>query len=452
MQHIHILGICGTFMGSVARLAKQYGFTVTGSDAHIYPPMSEQIENLGIPLFEGYTEETIKQTKPDCVIIGNALSRGNSAVEYILNRHIPYTSGPQWLSQQLLGSRHVIAVAGTHGKTTTSSMLTWILMQAGKQPGYLIGGVPVDLPYSADLGENPYFVIEADEYDTAFFDKRSKFVHYQAKTCVLNNLEYDHADIFSDLAAIQTQFHHLVRTIPSHGLVVCGDEVALDQVLQKGCWTPVQKFGVTPNDWQCIDMNDEASEFSIKHQSHTKGRLRWALCGKHNALNALAAMAAAKHIGIPIEQSIAALEKFSGVRRRLELRGCVRNVSVYDDFAHHPTAIQTTLEGMRAKVGKDRLLVAVDFASNSMVQGVHMHKMVAALQPADNIWLMQSAKLECSLSSIVKSLTVPVVVNDNVERLVKDLAAQARPNDHIVLMSNKSFGNIHSKLLEALAI
>jgi UDP-N-acetylmuramate: L-alanyl-gamma-D-glutamyl-meso-diaminopimelate ligase len=450
VQHVHILGICGTFMGSIARLATQCGFTVTGSDAHIYPPMSDQIKTLGIPLHEGYDAQTIKQHSPDCIIVGNALSRGNPAIEYILNHRVPYTSGPQWLSQHLLGQRHVIAVAGTHGKTTTTSMLTWILTHAGKKPGYLIGGVPIDLPYSADLGEAPYFVIEADEYDTAFFDKRSKFIHYQARTLVLNNLEYDHADIFDDLAAIQRQFHHVVRTIPSEGLIISGQDKALTEVLQKGCWTPVQTFGFRDGNWQCLDMQADASEFSIALHDQRIGRLRWQHCGQHNALNALAAIAAAKHVGIAVEQSIAALETFSGVRRRLELRGYVRGISVYDDFAHHPTAIHTTLQGLRAKVGQQRLLVALDFASNSMNQGIHLDKLAKALEPADYVWLMESAKTQCSLSTLAESLKVPAVVSNNVDTIVKDLLAQAKPNDHIVLMSNKSFGGIHTTLLNRL--
>lgn len=451
MQHVHILGICGTFMASIARLAKQSGFQVTGSDAQVYPPMSDQIRKLGISLFEGYSEETLKQLNPDCVIIGNALSRGNPAVEYVLNHRIPYTSGPQWLAQHLLNSRYVIAVAGTHGKTTTSTLLTWIFNQAAKQPGYLIGGVPIDLPYSADLGKAPYFILEADEYDTAFFDKRSKFVHYQPNILIMNNLEFDHADIFDNVAAIQKQFHHVIRTVPSNGLILCGEDENLEHVLKQGCWTPVQRFGMNyHNDWQCVDINADASEFSITYQKEVVGKLRWSHCGKHNALNALAAIAAAKHAGIPIEQSIAALQNFSGVRRRLELRGCVKGIFVYDDFAHHPTAIATTLQGIKARIGEQRLLVALDFASNSMAQGVHMDKIAEALQLADHVWLMQSKKLQCSLTDLAKSLSMPAFVSQDVNEIVDNVVQHAKPNDHIVLMSNRSFDDIHNKLLSAL--
>ncbi|MFP5345321.1 MAG: UDP-N-acetylmuramate:L-alanyl-gamma-D-glutamyl-meso-diaminopimelate ligase, partial [Gammaproteobacteria bacterium] len=357
-MHIHILGICGTFMGGIAAIAREAGHTVTGCDANVYPPMSTQLSELGVTLNEGYHAGHL-QPAPDCVVIGNALSRGNPAVEYVLNQGLPYTSGPEWLAQHILCERWVLAVAGTHGKTTTSSMLAWILEHVGLEPGFLIGGVAQNFGVSARLGKAPFFVIEADEYDSAFFDKRSKFIHYRPRTAILNNLEFDHADIFSDLDAIEQQFHHFMRTIPGQGLaIVNGADAALARVLARGCWTPVERFGV--NDGWNIRDNGAEEGFDILHQGQPLGRLRWGLLGAHNRMNAIAAIAAARHAGVTPAQAIGALQEFQGVRRRMEVRGSVNGVTVYDDFAHHPTAIATTLHGLRRRAGGARILAVLE--------------------------------------------------------------------------------------------
>jgi UDP-N-acetylmuramate: L-alanyl-gamma-D-glutamyl-meso-diaminopimelate ligase len=443
MQRIHILGICGTFMAGLAVLAKQLGYEVSGSDQHVYPPMSTQLREQGITLCEGYLPEHL-DPRPDLVVIGNALSRGNPAVEKVLREGIPYQSGPEWLANALLKNRWVLAVAGTHGKTTTSSMLAHILTEAGFAPGYLIGGVPTNFGVSAHLGKSPYFVIEADEYDSAFFDKRSKFVHYHARTLIMNNLEYDHADIFPDLAAIQTQFHHLVRTVPDNGLVIYPRESeALQAVLQRGVWTPLTTFGDANSDWQATLINADGSEFEVIYKGQTQGRVTWSLLGDHNVANALAALAAAHHVDVALPTALAALSSFAGVKRRLEVRGVVSGITVYDDFAHHPTAIATTLAGLRHKIGEARLIAVLECASNTMSQGVHAASLFPSLALADKIHVLQP------------SWTLPTVppeahVHQSVPEIISAVVKQARPQDHIVIMSNKSFGGIHEALLTAL--
>jgi len=368
---LHILGICGTFMGGIAALARELGHEVEGSDANVYPPMSTQLEQLGIALQSGYSAEHL-QPAPDLVVVGNALSRGNAAIEQVLNEALPYVSGPQWLGDTLLAKRRVLAVAGTHGKTTTTAMLAWILQSCGRQPGFLVGGVPENFGVSARLGEGEDFVIEADEYDTAFFDKRSKFVHYHAHVAILNNLEYDHADIFPDVAAIQRQFHHLVRTVPGRGrLVVNAEDARLAEVLAMGAWTPVTTFGIDAGDWRARLLAADGSQFAVSHQGHELGAVQWALRGRHNAMNALAAIAAAAAVGVPAADASAALADFRSAKRRLEVVGEAQGVRGYDDFAHHPTAIATTLAGLRAKVGKARILVGMEPRSNSMRLGAH---------------------------------------------------------------------------------
>ena len=375
-KHIHILGICGTFMGGIAAIAKQSGYRVTGCDANVYPPMSTQLEAQGIELIEGWGADQL-ELKPDVFVIGNVVSRGNPLMEEILNRNLPYASGPQWLADTLLRDKWVLGVAGTHGKTTTSSMLAWILEHAGLNPGFLIGGVPQNFGISARITDSSFFVIEADEYDTAFFDKRSKFVHYHPRTAVLNNLEFDHADIFPDLAAIETQFHHLVRTVPGNGLVVSnGREVSLQRVIQRGCWTPVEKFG-SDDGWN-IDANEQ-----VTLNGKLQGTLQWDLMGEHNRMNALAALAAARHAGVPVAQGLAALAEFKNVKRRMEVRGTVNGITVYDDFAHHPTAIDTTVAGLRRKVGKARILAVLEPRSNTMKLGVMKDALPGSLKDAD---------------------------------------------------------------------
>ena len=486
-MHIHILGICGTFMGGIAALAKQAGHRVTGCDASVYPPMSTQLEAQGIELIEGYGVEQIN-LKPDTFVIGNVVSRGNSLMEEILNRNLPYISGPQWLAQTILHDKWVLAVAGTHGKTTTSAMLAWILDYAGLTPGFLIGGVPQNFGISARLnppsppfaaegslrssgaptgvllagakggvsseadatapplekggleGISPFFVIEADEYDTAFFDKRSKFVHYRPRTAILNNLEFDHADIFTDLAAIETQFHHLVRTIPGNGLVVSnGREAALERVLQRGCWTPVERFG-TDDDWQ-IDADGR-----VKLRGKVQGTLKWELLGEHNRQNALAALAAARHVGVPAAQGLAALSEFKNVKRRMEVRGVVNGVTVYDDFAHHPTAIATTVDGLRHKIGKARILAVLEPRSNTMKLGVMKDALPGSLKDADLVFCY-AGNLGWDVRSALAPLGGKAIIEDDIGLLIEKITATTQPGDHILVMSNGGFGGIHEKLL-----
>jgi len=442
-MHIHILGICGTFMGGIAALAKQAGYRVTGCDANAYPPMSTQLEAQGIELIEGFGVEQL-DLKPDVFVIGNVVSRGNPLMEEILNRNLPYISGPQWLAQTILHDRWVLAVAGTHGKTTTSAMLAWILDYAGLGPGFLIGGVPQNFGISARLTDSPFFVIEADEYDTAFFDKRSKFVHYHPRTAILNNLEFDHADIFADLTAIETQFHHLVRTVPGNGLLVSnGREASLDRVLQRGCWTPVERFG-TDDGWRI----DAGNRVTLRGES--QGTLNWDLLGEHNRQNALAALAAARHAGVPVAHGLAALGEFRNVKRRMEVRGAVNNITVYDDFAHHPTAIAATVGGLRHKIGGARILAVLEPRSNTMKLGVMKEALPGSLKDADLVFCY-AGSLGWDARGALAPLGSKAIVEDDLGVLIEKIAAAAQPGDHILVMSNGGFGGIHEKLLKKLS-
>ncbi len=448
-MHLHILGICGTFMGGLAALAQQAGHRVTGCDAAVYPPMSAQLRALDIELIEGYGAEQMA-LKPDIFVVGNIVARGRPLMEAILDAGARFTSGPQWLADQVLTGRHVLAVAGTHGKTTTTAMLAWILEQAGQAPGFLVGGVPLDFGVSARLGRGPCFVIEADEYDTAFFDKRSKFVHYRPRTAVLNNLEFDHADIFPDLAAIETQFHHLVRTVPAQGrLVVNARDEALQRVLQRGCWSQVQRFGAAREEPGALRARGEPDAFDVLQGSLRLGRLEWGLLGEHNQLNALAAIGAAEHAGVAPEVAIQALCRFGGVRRRLELRGRAGEVSVYDDFAHHPTAMRTTLDGLRRRVGTARILAVFEPRSNTMKLGAMKAQLPWALEEADMAFCLQGA-YGWDAREALAPLAGRARVADGVEPLVRAVAAEARPGDHVLCMSNGGFGDIHALLLQAL--
>ena len=457
-MHIHILGICGTFMGGIAVLAKQAEHHVTGCDANVYPPMSTQLVAQGIELIEGFSPEQTK-LNPDIYVIGNVVSRGNPLMEAILNLGLPYISGPQWLAENVLQGKWVLAVAGTHGKTTTSSMLAWILEYAGLAPGFLIGGVPENFGVSARLPQqpkqdakstSPFFVIEADEYDTAFFDKRSKFVHYRPRTAVLNNLEFDHADIFDDLAAIEKQFHHLVRTVPQQGLVVAnGKESSLSRVIEKGCWTPVEKFG-TDADWQASNANADGS-FDVVYKGKPQGRVNWDLQGEHNRMNALASIAAARHVGVTTEVSIAALTEFKNVKRRMETKGVVNNITVYDDFAHHPTAIDTTVAGLRAKVGAARILAVLEPRSNTMKLGVMKDALPDSLKEADLVFCY-GANLGWDAAEALKPIANKAKTFDDLNMLVQAIASVAKPNDHILVMSNGGFGGVHQKILDALSV
>lgn len=456
-MHIHILGVCGTFMGSLAQLAKSLGHQVTGSDANVYPPMSTQLMAAGIELIEGYDPSQLSPA-PDLVVIGNAMSRGNPVVEAVLNQGLPYTSGPQWLCDHVLRDKWVLAVAGTHGKTTTASMLAWVLEYANMAPGYLIGGVPGNFETSARLGETPFFVVEADEYDSAFFDKRSKFVHYRPRTVVLNNLEFDHADIFADLAAIQTQFHHLVRTIPSNGLIVLPDnEPALDEVLAKGCWTPQVKTSVISGEnegdtpWQARLIRDDGSQFELWYDGKCAGEVCWGQTGLHSVRNAMAAAAAARNVGVAPDIAVQALSEFSGVKRRMECLGEVSGVTVYDDFAHHPTAIETTLAGLRAKVGHEKIIAVIEPRSNTMRMGVHKTQLANATRQADTVLWFQPSDVEWCLSDVVTQSTAEAKLVNSIEELVEQAAQAAQPGTHIVIMSNGGFGGIHQKLLARLS-
>ena len=449
-MHIHILGICGTFMGGVALLARELGMTVSGSDANVYPPMSTQLEAAGIALQEGYLAEHL-QPAPDLVVMGNAMSRGNPAVEYVLNKSLPYISGPQWLAENVLKDRWVLAVSGTHGKTTTSSILAWILEHAGMAPGFLIGGVPGNFGETARLGKTPFFVIEADEYDTAFFDKRSKFVHYHPRTLVVNNLEFDHADIFDDLAAIQKQFHHVIRTVPSEGLIISPPgEAAIEQTIDMGCWTPRQTIGIEQGDLQATISKADGSEFKVRYQGEHQADVRWSMLGEHNVCNALAAMAAAHHVGVTFEHASEALAEFEGIKRRMELVGEVDNIRLYDDFAHHPTAITTTVNGLRANIGERRLIAILEPRSNTMKMGVHKDSLGASLQEADQILLFEQGEMDWSLSSIAEQLGEKASVYQSIDDIVEVVSQQAQSGDEILVMSNGGFGGIHQRILTAL--
>ncbi|HYG12842.1 MAG TPA: UDP-N-acetylmuramate:L-alanyl-gamma-D-glutamyl-meso-diaminopimelate ligase [Methylophilaceae bacterium] len=455
-MHIHILGICGTFMGGIAVLAKAAGHKVTGCDANVYPPMSTQLEAQGITLIEGFSPDQVALA-PDIYVIGNVVTRGNPLMEEILDRGLPYVSGPQWLAENVLRDKWVLAVAGTHGKTTTSSMLAWLLEYADLAPGFLIGGVPQNFGISARLpgqpaqdaaSTSPFFVIEADEYDTAFFDKRSKFVHYRPRTAVLNNLEFDHADIFADLAAIETQFHHLVRTVPGQGLVVANArEAALQRVIARGCWTPVEWFGDTAG-WQAANVQDDGS-FDVVYDGKTQGRVQWELLGEHNRMNALAAIAAARHVGVSPAQSIAALAEFRNVKRRMEVRGVAHGITVYDDFAHHPTAIATTVAGLRAKVGDARILAVLEPRSNTMKLGVMKEALPGSLAAADHIFCY-GANLGWDAAAALAPMGERAAVYDNLPALVEAVAGLSRPGDHVLVMSNGGFGGVHQQLLDRL--
>ena len=449
-MHIHILGICGTFMGGVALLARQAGHMVSGSDQNVYPPMSTQLELQGIRLCEGYRPEDITDSV-DQIVIGNAMTRGNPIVEHVLNNNLPYTSGPQWLRENVLSNRWVLAVAGTHGKTTTSSMIAWILDYAGLNPGFLIGGVPGNFGLSARYGDYPFFVVEADEYDTAFFDKRSKFVHYQPRTCVLNNLEFDHADIFENIDAIKKQFHHLVRTIPGEGkLIVNGADPNLDEVLEMGCWTPVEKFSVAGETWSICDIAHDGSSFAVCVDGNAAGTVNWDMHGGHNRLNALAAIAAARHAGVPVEQACAAMAEFKGIKRRLEVLAEVDGVTVYDDFAHHPTAIKETLAGVREISGSGRVLAVLEPRSNTMRMGVHRKELRDSLQQADCIFLYQPANIDWNLQDLARHSTCEAKVYDNTETIISEICKHAVAGDHIVIMSNGGFDGIYPRLVAAL--
>jgi UDP-N-acetylmuramate: L-alanyl-gamma-D-glutamyl-meso-diaminopimelate ligase len=454
MKHIHILGIAGTFMGGVAAIAKAAGFRVTGSDLNVYPPMSTQLEALGIEFVQGYGAEQL-DLDPDMIVVGNALSRGSPVVEVMLDRGMPYTSGPLWLAEQVLHDRHVIAVTGTHGKTTTTAMLTWILEHAGLSPGYLVGGVPGNFDSSARLGQAPFFVIEADEYDTAFFDKRAKFVHYRPRTVILNNLEYDHADIYPDVASIRRQFNQLLRTVPGSGrLIVNAQDAELAATLKEGCWTPRESFGlatVAHPDWSAAIAQDSAARrFAVHFQGREVAQVEWNLMGEHNVMNALAAIAAANHAGVSPERGAQALNAFRGVKRRMEIRGEVAGVTVYDDFAHHPTAIETTLRGLRARVGSARIIAVLEPRSNTMKLGVHRSQLAPSLAIADKTWLLNPPDLGWDLSGAVSSMGNRASLAGSVEALVKGLAAETRAGDHVLVMSNGGFGGVHEKLLAAL--
>jgi UDP-N-acetylmuramate: L-alanyl-gamma-D-glutamyl-meso-diaminopimelate ligase len=482
-MHVHILGIGGTFMGGVAAIAKSAGFRVSGADLNVYPPMSTQLEALGIEFVQGYGAEQL-DSRPDIVVVGNALSRGSPVIEAMLNRGMAYTSGPQWLAEQVLRGKHVLAVAGTHGKTTTSTMLAWILEHAGLAPGFLIGGVPNDFDFSARLGKSAFFVIEADEYDTAFFDKRAKFVHYRPRTVILNNLEYDHADIYADVAAIRRQFHQLLRTVPAAGrIIVNGEDRELETTLAQGCWTPRETFGIAKSsgsggaraDWSAqVHAGCAAGRFAVHFKrapesaaavvsaAATAGaaasasaaagvaEVDWSLLGEHNVMNALAAIAAASHVGVEPQRAAQALNAFRGVKRRMEIRGVVDQITVYDDFAHHPTAIAATLSGLRARVGKARIIAVLEARSNTMKLGVHRDLLAPALAAADRIWLLNSPDIGWDLPAAVAPLGARAALAPGVDALVAALAEEARPGDHILVMSNGGFGGLHDKLLAAL--
>jgi UDP-N-acetylmuramate: L-alanyl-gamma-D-glutamyl-meso-diaminopimelate ligase len=442
-------------MGGVAAIAKAAGFRVTGSDLNVYPPMSTQLQALGIELLQGYGADQL-DLNPDVVVVGNALSRGMPVIETMLDRGMPYTSGPLWLAEEVLHTRHVIAVSGTHGKTTTTAMLTWILEHAGLDPGFLVGGVPSNFDCSARLGRAPFFVIEADEYDTAFFDKRAKFVHYRPRTAILNNLEYDHADIYPDVASIRRQFNQLLRTVPGSGrIIVNGQDPELKLTLSEGCWTPRESFGLAhaapPCDWTArIDAGSAASRFTVLFKGRVVAEVAWELIGEHNVLNALAAIGAAQHAGVAAERAAQALSLFRGVKRRMEVRGVVDGVTVYDDFAHHPTAIETTLKGLRARVGAQRILAVLEPRSNTMKLGVHRDQLGPSLREADKSWFFAPEGLGWDLKGAVSGMADRISLAPTIDKLVQELRAEARSGDHVLIMSNGGFGGLHDKLLAAL--
>ena len=439
-------------MGGIAAIARAAGHRVTGSDRNVYPPMSTQLESLGIDVIQGFEAGQLDPA-PDIVVVGNVMTRGYPVVEALLERGLPYTSGPEWLAREVLKSRWVLAVAGTHGKTTTSSLLTWILEHAGLAPGFLIGGVPANFDTSARLGREPFFVIEADEYDTAFFDKRAKFVHYRPRTAILNNLEYDHADIYPDVASIQRQFHHLVRIVPGGGRIVwnSGDE-RLRETLAMGCWTPLERFarsGGKDTLWTAKPAGavDDYSQFEVLEAGKSRGTVHWSMIGAHNMENALAAIAAARHAGVTVEQSIDALQSFQGIARRMQVRGEIDGVRVYDDFAHHPTAITTTVDGLRRRVGKARIIAVLEPRSNTMRMGVHQDTLAGSLSDADEVWLYAPPDIGWNTDAVVAALGSRGHSSRDIDSLASDLARSARPGDHVLIMSNGGFGGLHGKLL-----
>ncbi len=452
-MHVHILGICGTFMGGIAAIARAAGHRVTGSDQNVYPPMSTQLAALGIDIVQGFDAQQLDPV-PDVVVVGNVMSRGRPVVEALLDRGIPYASGPEWLSRAVLHDRWVLAVAGTHGKTTTTSMLAHILDHAGLEPGFLIGGVPGNFDVSARLGKAPFFVIEADEYDTAFFDKRAKFVHYRPRTLILNNLEFDHADIYPDLESIKRQFNHLLRIVPGSGLVVHNAaDSNLDDVLARGCWTPREGFAghqVGAAGWSARLAGNDHASFDVLFDGRQQGRVEWSMLGAHNVDNALAAIAAARHAGVPVAQSIAALAGFKGVRRRMELTGTAAGISIYDDFAHHPTAIATTIEGLRRRIGKARLVAVLEARSNTMRMGVHKDTLAPSLAGADAVYLYAPPDLGWDAGAVARTVGAKAATASSIESLLALLGAGLLPGDHVLIMSNGGFGGLHRRLLEAL--
>ncbi|MDD1627945.1 MAG: UDP-N-acetylmuramate:L-alanyl-gamma-D-glutamyl-meso-diaminopimelate ligase [Methylococcaceae bacterium] len=455
-MHIHILGICGTFMGGLAVIARQLGYQVSGSDQNVYPPMSTQLQQQGIQLMDGYRAENL-DGNPDLVIIGNALSRGNPEVEAVLNKGLHYVSGPQWLAEHVLQDKWVLGVAGTHGKTTTASMLSWILEHQGFNPGFLIGGIPLNFGISARLGEQGlenkpgFFVIEADEYDSAFFDKRSKFVHYRPRTAILNNLEFDHADIFPDLDAIKRQFHHLVRTIPGEGLIISPERDAnINEVLAMGCWTPVEKTSINADaQWNAKLLKADGSQFSVLFENNEQGIVDWPLTGEHNVYNALSAIVAANHVGITPADAITALGQFINVKRRMEVIAKINDVTLYDDFAHHPTAIATTLDGLRKQVGQERIIAIVEPRSNTMRLGVHTETLAKSLGDADLAIIYQPQNLDWDLSKL-KNYANNIEICQSLDDIIAKLKVEARSGGHFVLMSNGSFGGIYQRLQKEL--
>lgn len=456
---IHILGICGTFMGGVALLAREAGVTVSGSDENVYPPMSTLLESQGVEILKGFKTEHLENNfdeENDKVVVGNVMTRGKDVVEHVLNRNLPYTSGPQWLYENILKDRWVLAVSGTHGKTTTASILAWILEYAGLKPGFLIGGVPENFGVSARLGDAPFFVVEADEYDTAFFDKRSKFVHYHPRTLLMNNLEYDHADIFPNLDAIKTQFHHLMRMVPSEGLVISNKEESnLDDVVEMGCWTPIESFSASATEdssqgWSANYINPDGSEFDVLFDGEKQGTVKWDLLGKHNVSNALAAIAGARHAGVPVEHGINALSEFKGIKRRMELRGEVDSVRVYDDFAHHPTAIETTLKGLRKNVGDKKITAVLEPRSNTMRLGTHKKALAASLALADQVFMFQPVGLDWDMNDVMEELGEKATLLSDIDDLVSSVIKDTKQGDQLLVMSNGGFGGIHEKLLDAL--
>jgi len=449
--HIHILGICGTFMGGLAQIAQAFGHKVTGSDQNVYPPMSDQLEQQGIKIMQGYDPEYLKPA-PDLVIVGNTISRGNPALEYVLNEQIPFSSGPEWLYKGVLHNKHVLAVSGTHGKTTTTTILSWILEYAGLNPGFLIGGVAENFGISARYTDSDYFVIEADEYDTAFSDKRSKFIHYHPKTLIINNIEFDHADIFHDIAAIRREFHHLLRILPEKGKVIFPQgDMEVNNVLEMGCWSDTESFGEVSANWQIVSSNSDFSQFNVEHEGKELGTVNWSLIGEHNANNGLAAIIAAEHVGISVSKSCEALTEFRSVKRRLECIFNKNGTRIYDDFAHHPTAISKTLEALRQHVGEARIIAIMEPRSNTMKMGIHAETLAASFEKADQVLLFQADNIDWDIANNMSELGDRCRVFKDIEKIVSFVTEQHQSGDQIVIMSNGGFGGIHKKLIEALS-